>query len=358
MSQLVTICSSFSSDIYVVTGNEGDVSANTDSEIHIYRVGHKKGTNICSRIVRYTYTQLRISYELLKLRGKVLSWIFFIGGEGLLFPILTVKFLRRDVVMAIAGSGPKVTRVQNDPLSKGLWLLSEINRALSDRIIVYTPRLIEEYNLERHRGKISIADHHFVNFDVPMVQKALDERRNLVGYIGRLDEAKGVPNFLEAIPWLIERESKINFVIGGDGELKSEVERFLKREDLNSRVEFVNWIPHDSLPNYLNELKLLVLPSYTEGLPSIILEAMACGTPVLATPVGAIPDVIKDGETGFIMEDNSPQCIARNIVRALNHPNPEEIIINAYALINREYTYEATVNSYRPILDNMKQKHE
>ena len=53
---------------------------------------------------------------------------------------------------------------------------------------------------------------------------------------------------------------------------------------------------------------------------------MGCGTPVLATPVGGVPDLIKDGKTGFIMGDNSPECIAKNVIRALEHPNPEEII--------------------------------
>ncbi|MBT9132838.1 MAG: N-acetyl-alpha-D-glucosaminyl L-malate synthase [Syntrophomonadaceae bacterium] len=77
---------------------------------------------------------------------------------------------------------------------------------------------------------------------------------------------------------------------------------------------------------------------------------MVFGTPVLATPVGAIPDVIKDSETGFIMENNSPECIARNIIRALNHPNLKEITKNARALVEREFTYEKAVERYRNIL--------
>ncbi len=77
---------------------------------------------------------------------------------------------------------------------------------------------------------------------------------------------------------------------------------------------------------------------------------MACGTPTLATPVGGIPDVIKDGETGFIMEDNSPECIARNVIRALNHPNLEQVAKNARTLVKGEFTYEKAVERYRNIL--------
>ena len=115
----------------------------------------------------------------------------------------------------------------------------------------------------------------------------------------------------------------------------------------------LRWIPHDKLPDFLNELKLVVLPSYTEGLPNLMIEAMACGTLVLATPVGAIPDVINDGETGFIMENNSPECIAENAIRALEHPNLEEVVKNARELVEREFMYDAAVERYKKILENI-----
>ena len=80
---------------------------------------------------------------------------------------------------------------------------------------------------------------------------------------------------------------------------------------------------------------------------------MGCGTPVLATSVGGAPDLIKNDETGFIMEDNSPECIAKNVMRALEHPNLERIVENARALIKREFTYEAAVERYRKILKEL-----
>ena len=85
---------------------------------------------------------------------------------------------------------------------------------------------------------------------------------------------------------------------------------------------------------------------------------MACGTPVLATPVGGVPGVIKDGETGFIMENNSPECIAKNVMRALEHPNLDKIIKNARELVEKEFTYEAAVERYRMILEEVFQGHD
>ena len=79
---------------------------------------------------------------------------------------------------------------------------------------------------------------------------------------------------------------------------------------------------------------------------------MGCGTPVLATSVGGAPDLIKDDETRFIMGDNSPECIAKNVMRALEHPNLERIVENARALVEREFTYEVA-GGYRKILDNI-----
>jgi glycosyltransferase involved in cell wall biosynthesis len=276
-------------------------------------------------------------------------------GEGLLLPVLTLKLLRKNIILSLASSAPKMIEAKkNIPLlSRMTKFLELINFILSDKIILYSPKLVKEWNLEKYKNKISIAHRHFLDFDKYKIKMKFDDRDNLVGYIGRLSEEKGVLNFVEAVPEILEGICEIRFLIGGDGQLRDEIEKNISKENLNDKIELTGWIPHDALPDYLNELKLVILPSYTEGLPNLMLEAMACGTPVLATLVGAIPDIIKDGETGFVMENNSPECIAENVVRALEHSNSEEIVKNARELVEKEFTYEAAVERYKKVLEEL-----
>ena len=177
----------------------------------------------------------------------------------------------------------------------------------------------------------------------------LKERTFLLGYFGRLSDEKGSTEFARSLP-LILKDQKSRALIVGGGDLEGQVRKILADASIQDRVEFAGWIDLKQMPAYLNDTSMVVIPSYGEGVPNLLLEAMACGTPVLATPVGGIPDVIKDGDTGFLMEDNSPECIARNVTRVLNHPDLEEITRKARALIDKEYTYEAAVERYRNII--------
>ncbi|NQE45706.1 Trehalose synthase [ANME-1 cluster archaeon GoMg2] len=350
LSNLVDIVHSCSNELYLITGNDGYDFFKNDKRVHTYGIRHEMGKNEITRVAKYIWTQLKISYILFKLRRKTDFYIFFIGGEGLILPILTVKLLNKKVISV---PGDYIVGIEKDAPSRLLKSLININRTLSNHIILYSENLIKEWNLEKYKDKIYIAHRHFLDFGMFNIKKNLGERDNLVGYIGRLSGEKGVLNFVKSIPEILKERNGIKCLIGGDGQLRDEIEKYLDEEHLNDKVKFTGWIPHDELPDYLNELKLVVLPSYTEGLPNIILEAMACGTPVLATPVGAIPDVIKDGENGFIMENNSPECITENVMRALNHPNPEAIVKNARELVGRKYTYEAAVERYKNILENI-----
>ena len=145
----------------------------------------------------------------------------------------------------------------------------------------------------------------------------------------------------------------IEFLIVGDGNFNNEIKNFILTNNVNNRVKFIGWISHETIPDYLNELKLLIIPSYTEGLPNILLEAMACGTPVLATPVGAIPDIIRDGETGFILSENDPDNIVENIKNILNSHYLNSIVGNAKNFVEKNYTFSECVKNYEKVIQEV-----
>ena len=355
LSNLAQILSKLSDFIYLITGNEGEKVF--DTSIKGYSICYHPSPHILTRIFSYATLQIKIIYRIIKVPNKIDLYVFFMS-EGLLVPTLFCKLLRKPVLLILASSATKISEKQHDLLSGLFAFMETVNYQIADRIVVYSPKLIAEWGLEKYRHKIFIASNHFLDFDTFKMYTGLNHRDNLVGYVGRLSEEKGIINFVNAIPKILSYQSGINFSIGGDGKLKNRIETSLNHYNLNSSSKLDGWLSHDDLPQYFNKLKLLVIPSFTEGLPNVMIEAMACGTAVLATPVGAIPDFIKDAGTGFIMEDNSPECIAKNVIRAINHPCLERIANNGRRLVEKEFTFDEATKKFEEILSNLARENE
>lgn len=352
-SNLLKIICSISNNVFLITGNYGYEYFKCDSRLHVYGLIHEDEANPLFRILSYIYMQLKIAKKLLGLSKNIDIWIFFIGGESLLIPLAMAKLLRKKVIISFTGSSTKIHRAAGDKFSFMLHFLSRISCRLCDCIVVYSPNLIDEWNLSSFVKKISIAHEHFINLDCFYPKKPFIERNNLVGYVGRFSEEKGIINFINSIPLILTKRNDLRFVLIGDGALKDYIDKFLKRNNLTDVVEVIEWVQHESLPNYLNELKLLVLPSYTEGLPNIMLESMACGTPVLSTSVGSIPDIIKNRKTGFIISNNSPECIAEGVINALKNLDLVKININSRTVIEKNFTFNSSMLTYKKIIYNL-----
>jgi glycosyltransferase involved in cell wall biosynthesis len=354
LSNMLDIISCFSDNTYVITGNEGlSLLSKNNSKLHIFGINQKLDVNIFSKIINHIYMQLQLSSKIIKYSKKVDCWIFFIDSHSLLLPVLSGKLMRNKIIFALAASVEKSFQATKGSIAKVLVYSAAINYKFSDHIILYSPNLIKDWNLDKYKKKISIAHEHFLNFNLFTDEIKYSDRENLVGYVGRLSEEKGILNLIKAIPIIIKWNREIKFLIIGDGILKKEIDSYLIENNLEKYVTIVGWVPHNDLPHYFTKLKLLVLPSYSEGLPNVMLEAMACGTPVLATPVGAILDIIEDENTGFITENNSPGCIARNVIRTLESPILNQISENVTNKIKSEFSYESAVKNYEQVLNRI-----
>jgi glycosyltransferase involved in cell wall biosynthesis len=159
--------------------------------------------------------------------------------------------------------------------------------------------------------------------------------------------------FVQAIPLALAQRSDLTFLIIGTGRLDKYLEKTLEGQSWASHVTWLKWVEHERIPDYLNQLRLVVIPSYSEGVPSLALEAMGCGTPILATPAGGIPDLVTDGETGFLLADNTPPVIAQAVVRVVDDPRLESIAQRARALIECEFSLDAASRRYRVMIGKL-----
>lgn len=315
----------------------------------------KDRSNIFMRIGNQMYLQLKILCCLIMMLRKVDLFVFFIGGEMLLVPMLLLRLMRKKTMLTLAGNTTKIYSILKDPLFKFALFLITINLFLVNRLIVYSYRLIQEGGLERYQHKTLIAHEHFIDFAKFAMRKKINERASTVGYIGSYTLEKGPLNFVRSIPLVLKKRKDVNFVIcGGAWPSFDEFKKTINNENVKAYVKLMGWIPHKDIPQYLNGLKILVLPSFSEGLPNILLEAMACGTPVLTTPVGAIPDIIKDGETGFLLKSNDPKHIAEKIIELLNKPELlEKVSTNAYKYVRENFNYDKTLDAWRKIFKQL-----
>jgi glycosyltransferase involved in cell wall biosynthesis len=352
-SNLLKILQTISNDIYYVVGkNSSNFNINSNLEkqraVEIY---HRPEKYLFMRIFRYAAIHVVITLALIKMNKLVDTIIFFKEDQSLL-SMAALKVLSKKIIWMLPSQIATTTGGKGMKSRLGS-LLRLLCFHLTDRIIVYSPNLVAEWKLTKFQNKIRIAHEHFIDLERFTIQKSVAERRNTVAFVGRWSEEKGILNFIHAIPEVLKSDPDIIFRIGGSGPLKTEVEQYLEQNKLKKSVEIIGWIAHDKLPEFLNDVKLLVLPSYTEGLPNIMLEAMACGVPVLATRVGTIPDIIKDGQTGFILENNSSETIASNILKALSYEKFNSIAENVRFYVKKEFIFSNTASGINIIFNEL-----
>jgi colanic acid/amylovoran biosynthesis glycosyltransferase len=142
-------------------------------------------------------------------------------------------------------------------------------------------------------------------------------QRNRLVCIGRLCEQKGQLLLVEACRLLRDRGIAVDLVLAGDGEMRDEIEQRIAAFGLQDRVRITGWISGDQVRDELRQAGTLVLPSFAEGLPVVIMEAMASGRPPITTYIAGIPELVRDGENGLLIPAGDVDALADAIERFL-----------------------------------------
>jgi len=238
-----------------------------------------------------------------------------------------------------------------------------------DRILAPTSR--EKENLLRYcqtpAAKIGVVPCG-VNLDLfrPMDKRIARQRLGFDGdgpivlYVGRFDPIKGIDRLLEAMAYLKHLQRMRLVIIGGDGPDTPEfqnLKRLSAEFGVEKSVRFGGRIAQKDLPPYYSAADALVIPSYYESFGLVGLESLACGTPVVATRVGAMTRILESGKTGLVVADAAPRGLADNIEKIIssNATNP---LLSAHAIRASVIKYgwsnvaSAVVNEYETMLGN------
>jgi len=144
--------------------------------------------------------------------------------------------------------------------------------------------------------------------------------------VGNLVDVKGHTYLVDAMRIVLKKRNDVILVIVGSGPLKERLQKKAKKLGLNEKILFVGWKKHNEIPLWMNGSDLFVLPSLSEGFPTVIPEAMACGKPVIGTRVGGVPEIVSHQELGILLNPGDSEVAASSILEALDKEWKPEII--------------------------------
>lgn len=315
------------------------------------------GENILIAALRFGLNQIKMCREI---HRRPEETILFFGATAYLLPILYAKLIGRTVLVEPRGDVPLTLRLkweQRMPNSLAYFLagvvrfLERTGFAVADGVVTYTPSMARQLGLNPDSLNVHPHGARYVDIEKFSVDIPFEERNEVVGFVGRIDEEKGIRELAEVAKRLPDG---VTFRFVGDGPLYDWLQAELADEIDSGDVELAGWVNHDEIPSELNKMKLLVMPSRpTEGLPTTILEAMACGVVACASPVSGIPDVVGgDNNPGFLLPPRAvPEDIAK-MVEELLQTNLCENSGHSRRRIVEKFSFEPATHRYQRILDD------
>jgi len=171
-------------------------------------------------------------------------------------------------------------------------------------------------------------------------------------FLGRFVEKKGIEYLIEAMKEIKKENRNIKLLIGGSGPLEKKIKDKVEELNLTDCIEFLGWVPREKIHEVFKIADLLVVPSIvtetgdTEGMPTVIIEAMGAGVPVIATDVGGVKDVIRNYENGIIINQKNPLEIKEKSLEVYKNERLRKKIIHNAKLTAQNFTWDKIADFY------------
>jgi N-acetyl-alpha-D-glucosaminyl L-malate synthase BshA len=325
--------------VFVITSGKRNIIENPNKNVTVYRFSNLRIKFLGSSFFWFIFW-IKIFFLLKKIKPDIVHCqAIQMGVPGFLFK----KFYKKPYIVWCHGFDVyfpwKFKKIISNPVLNSADAIVALTSNMKDELnktckkdILVLPNGID---LENFSGlsKQSLRDKFKINPD-----------EKIIIFVGGLKPVKGIEYLIEAF-WVINQKipaSKLFLV--GEGIDRINLENAVKKNNLTGKVNFTGKIANREIPEYMALSDIFVLPSLSEGFGIVNLEAMACGLPIVATNVGGIPEVIKDGENGFIVEPKNPGQIAEKVLLLLEDEKLREKISNNNREEVKKYSLEIIVN--------------
>lgn len=257
------------------------------------------------------------------------------------FYIKLAKFFKRKMVLHIHGGDFDSFYWEKCSNRQRRWVTEILN---SVDVIIALGEIWESRISRYCSSEVRVVNN---SVEVEEVNLYNPTSRNVL-FLGRLEKEKGVVDLIEAAEIVIKEQEDIKFILAGNGNL-GEVEKTILDKGIENNFMLLGWVDSSRVRELLKNSMIFVLPSYDEGMPMSILEAMSFGVPIVSTKVGGIPEMIKDGFNGFLVKPGEVQDLA-NYISYLSKNYNERIIISNKNFNDTNEKFSNEVN-YRILLE-------
>ena len=259
---------------------------------------------------------------------------------------------------------PLVVTVHGGDIFTANRMIAAVNRFVLKRCTFCTPvsRPIERRVRDLYAGVRSEVISMGVDLNQFNPHRRSEDLRNRLGgdplllFVGRIAEKKGLPFLLRAMPRILSCFAKARLVIIGSGPDERLVDREIERQKLHDSVTRIGRVGQGDLPPYMASPSLFIMPSVvaesgdTEGLPVVLMEALASGVPVVASDVGGVADLIRHGETGLLVEQRNSEDLAEKCIRMLQDETLRRTTVeNARTLIENDFSWPGVAERFERV---------
>lgn len=307
------------------------------------RITTHKGENKIEDLMLFISSIFRLFFISFKEKKLILHCHMSYKGSfwrKLTFVIISKLFNNKSIIH-LHGSEFKIYFSSRNYISKKamIWLIKS-----TDKFVVLSS------GWQQYIKKISSVDSKVINNYVDVKPLETERKKGQIIFLAAFIKRKGIYELLEAFSTL---KNDYHLHLCGSGE-NEKVETLIKDLNIEQSITLHGWIDTKKKVELLSSCSAMILPAFNEGLPMTIIESMGCKIPVISTPVGAIPEVIHDGESGYLVEPGNVNDIRNKIEYVLtNTEKSNKITENAYEIYRSNFTSAVILPKWNKLYEDL-----